>query len=112
MYNPPAAGHVLLILDNGTTAMTGQQEHPATGRVLDHGRTARLSLEGLARAVGVEHVDVVDPFADPAGFERLMVERLGSGTLAVIVARRECILAAGRIRQYEAAADACESGSR
>ena len=112
VYNPPATGHVLLILDNGTTAMTGQQEHPATGRSLDHGRTARLSLEGLACAVGVKYVDVVDPFDDPAGFERLMVERLGSGELAVIVARRECILAAGRIRQYEAAADACESGSR
>ena len=29
VYNPPPTGHVVLILDNGTTAMTGQQEHPA-----------------------------------------------------------------------------------
>ena len=28
VYNPPASGHVLIILDNGTTAMTGMQEHP------------------------------------------------------------------------------------
>ena len=28
VYNPPPTGHVLLILDNSTTAMTGHQEHP------------------------------------------------------------------------------------
>ena len=32
VYNPPPTGHVVLILDNGTTAMTGLQEHPGTGR--------------------------------------------------------------------------------
>jgi indolepyruvate ferredoxin oxidoreductase, alpha subunit len=31
VYNPPPTGHLVLILDNGTTAMTGQQEHPGTG---------------------------------------------------------------------------------
>jgi len=34
VYNPPKTGHVLLILDNNTTAMTGLQEHPGTGRTL------------------------------------------------------------------------------
>ena len=34
-YNPPPTGHVVIILDNATTAMTGLQEHPATGRKLD-----------------------------------------------------------------------------
>ena len=28
VYNPPPNGHVLIILDNSTTAMTGHQEHP------------------------------------------------------------------------------------
>ena len=31
VYNPPPDGHVLVILDNATTAMTGQQEHPGHG---------------------------------------------------------------------------------
>lgn len=35
VYNPPPTGHVVVILDNGTTAMTGMQEHPGTGRTLD-----------------------------------------------------------------------------
>jgi indolepyruvate ferredoxin oxidoreductase alpha subunit len=28
IYNPPASGHVLIILDNGTTAMTGHAGAP------------------------------------------------------------------------------------
>jgi indolepyruvate ferredoxin oxidoreductase, alpha subunit len=104
-YNPPATGHVLLVLDNGTTAMTGQQEHPGTGRTLDHEPTNKVSIEGLARAVGVKNVDVVDPVADPAGFEKLLADRLARRELSVIVARRPCILAAADIRKYEKAAD-------
>jgi indolepyruvate ferredoxin oxidoreductase alpha subunit len=104
VYNPPETGHVLLILDNGTTAMTGQQEHPATGRTLDHEPAGKVNIEALCRAVGVKHVDVVDAVADAAGFEKLLVERLAGSELAVIIARRTCILAAADIRRYEKAA--------
>jgi indolepyruvate ferredoxin oxidoreductase alpha subunit len=108
VYNRPRTGHLVVVLDNGTTAMTGQQEHPGTGRALDHGPAGKLSIEGLATALGVPHVDVVDPVADAAGFERLVAERLASGALAMIVARRPCILAAADIRKYEKAnAAAC-----
>ena len=41
VYNPPPTGHVVMILDNGTTAMTGMQEHPGTGRTLDHHHTGK-----------------------------------------------------------------------
>jgi indolepyruvate ferredoxin oxidoreductase alpha subunit len=104
VYNPPSTGHVVLVLDNGTTAMTGQQEHPGTGRRLDHQSTQKLSIEAVARAVGVKQVDVIDAVDDPEGFEKLLQERMGSGGLAVIVARRPCILAAPMIRKYEKAA--------
>jgi indolepyruvate ferredoxin oxidoreductase alpha subunit len=105
VYNPPPTGHVLLVLDNGTTAMTGQQEHPGTGRTLGHEPTGKLSIEGIARALGVPNVDVCDPVADAAGFEKLLRDRLAEPKLAVIVARRACILAAADIRRYEKAAD-------
>jgi indolepyruvate ferredoxin oxidoreductase alpha subunit len=108
VYNPPATGHVLLVLDNGTTAMTGRQEHPGTGRRLDHEPTNRLSIDGLARALGVKEVHVIDPLADPQGFEKLLRERLAANDLSVIIARRPCILAAPLIRKYEkAAAEKC-----
>jgi indolepyruvate ferredoxin oxidoreductase alpha subunit len=100
-YNRPATGHVVIVLDNGTTAMTGQQEHPGTGRKLDHAPTARLSIEGIASALGVDSVTVIDPYADPDGFERLLRERLAVPELSVIVARRPCILAAADIRRFE-----------
>ena len=100
-YNPPATGHVVLVLDNGTTAMTGQQEHPATGRTLDHLPTGKLSIEGVAAAIGIGSVTVIDPYADPEGFERLLLERMAAPELSVIVARRPCILAAADIRKWE-----------
>ena len=108
VYNPPKTGHVLIILDNGTTAMTGQQEHPGTGRTLEHDPTGKVRLEDLARTLGVKNVDVVDPTDDVEGFEKLMRERLASNDLTVIIARRPCLLAAGKIREYEkAAAEKC-----
>jgi indolepyruvate ferredoxin oxidoreductase alpha subunit len=92
VYNPPPTGHVVIILDNGTTAMTGLQESPATGRRLDHTPTGRVSIEGLARALGIVHTYVVDPVSDPLAFEKLLRERLNADEPAVVVARRDCIL--------------------
>jgi indolepyruvate ferredoxin oxidoreductase alpha subunit len=100
-YNPPSTGHVVIVLDNGTTAMTGQQEHPATGRTLDHGPTNKLSIEGVATAIGIPSVTVIDAYAEPEEFERLLLERLAASELSVIVARRPCILAAADIRKWE-----------
>ena len=54
---------------------------------------------------------IIDPFADPAGFERLLVERLAAPTLSVIVARRPCVLAAADIRGWEKAAEASRSSA-
>ena len=44
--------------------MTGLQEHPGTGRRLDHQPTGRVVFEDLARALGLEHVIVIDPIGD------------------------------------------------
>jgi indolepyruvate ferredoxin oxidoreductase alpha subunit len=108
IYNPPKTGHVLVILDNGTTAMTGQQEHPGTGRTLDHNPTGKVRMEDLARSLGVKNVHVIDPTPDPDAFEKLMKERLASNDLTVLIARRPCLLAAGKIKEYEkAAAEKC-----
>jgi Pyruvate/2-oxoacid:ferredoxin oxidoreductase gamma subunit len=101
IYNPPPTGHVVLILDNGTTAMTGLQEHPGTGRTLGHEPTGRVVIEDLARALGVANVAVVDPVAERERFEQTLRDALGRSELSVIVARRPCLLAAGKIKQRE-----------
>jgi indolepyruvate ferredoxin oxidoreductase alpha subunit len=100
VYNPPPTGHVVIVLDNGITAMTGQQEHPATGRSLEHGPAGQVSIEGLVRAMGIDCV-VLDAFEDPAGFEKVLVERLAAPRLSVIVSRRACVLAAADIRKWD-----------
>jgi indolepyruvate ferredoxin oxidoreductase alpha subunit len=101
VYNPPPDGHVLIILDNATTAMTGHQEHPGTGRKLDHERTNKLVLEDLARAVGIKRVHVVEPRVGANDFERVLDECLASRELCVIIARRPCILIVKRLRELE-----------
>ena len=101
IYNPPASGHVLIIVDNGTTAMTGQQEHPGTGRTLDHTKTGKVIFEDLARSLGVRNVHVIDPTPDPRKFQELIRTCLDLPELSVVIARRDCVLAAGSIREYE-----------
>ena len=101
VYNPPPTGHVLLVLDNSTTAMTGHQEHPGTGRTLEHEPTGKLSFEDLARSLGIGNVHVIDPSTDPAGLTGLLQTCLANGQLNVIIARRPCLLIAGKIKEYD-----------
>jgi indolepyruvate ferredoxin oxidoreductase alpha subunit len=101
VYNPPSTGHVVLILDNGTTAMTGLQEHPGTGRSLDHAKTGKVIFEDLARALGIKNVFVLDPATETDRFQTLLKESLNKSELSLIVARRNCLLAAGSISEYE-----------
>lgn len=96
VYNPPATGHVLMILDNGATAMTGHQEHPGTGKTLTHEPTGRVVYEDLARSLGVQRVHVVDPIADKESLRTILSESLASDELAVIVVRHLCMLMAKR----------------
>lgn len=100
VYNRPETGHVVVILDNHTTAMTGLQEHPATGRKLDHRTPApAVSLEKIVTGIGVDRVEVVDTTAEPEKFRALLQECLASNQCSVIIARRPCILALARDRK-------------
>jgi indolepyruvate ferredoxin oxidoreductase alpha subunit len=82
---------VTIILDNRTTAMTGHQENPATGRTLKGEPTFQVDFEDLARAMGIEHVYVVDPY-DLKQVETALRASLEVEGPAVVVAQRECAL--------------------
>jgi indolepyruvate ferredoxin oxidoreductase alpha subunit len=103
VYNPPPSGHLTIILDNGTTAMTGMQEHAGTGRSLDHGRAGKVVFEDLVESLGMARPVVINPAADPAAFQLLVAETLKTGEVRVIIARRDCLLATAKIRAYEQA---------
>lgn len=103
VYNTPSTGHVILLLDNGITAMTGMQEHPGTGRKLDHTRAHKIVIEDVLRAMGVKNIHIIDSVANKAEFVKQIKESLEKPELSVIIARRECLLAVKAIREYERA---------
>ena len=105
VYNRPATGHVVLILDNRITAMTGCQENPATGRKLDHSPAYAVSLENIVRGIGVDNVDVIDTTLETEKFAALLKQRLSENECSVIIARRPCILAQARDAKARKAAE-------
>ncbi len=81
----------VIILDNRTTAMTGHQDHPGTGKTLSGDPTVELDFEKLAQAVGVKHIQVVDPY-DLKETERVVREETEREAPSVIIARHACVL--------------------
>jgi indolepyruvate ferredoxin oxidoreductase alpha subunit len=81
----------VIILDNRTTAMTGAQENPATGRTLMGKATRRLDLAALCRAVGVDHVYTVNPH-DLERTEAVLRRELFREEPSVIITEAPCVL--------------------
>lgn len=52
---------VLIVLDNSTTAMTGHQPHPGTGKTMMGNITDKISIEAVLKAVGVSSVQKANP---------------------------------------------------
>ncbi|WP_227764260.1 indolepyruvate ferredoxin oxidoreductase subunit alpha [Zhaonella formicivorans] len=83
-----------LILDNSTTAMTGHQDHPATGMTLGKKQFKQIDLEQLVRALGVERVQVVDPY-DLKAVEEALKTEVAIEEPSVIIFKRPCVLLKG-----------------
>jgi len=79
----------VIILDNGTTGMTGQQPHPAAGQTLKGAPAPKLDLEALCRAVGVQHVTVVDTWQRSSLLRAIRAALAYEGP-AVVIARGPC----------------------
>ncbi|MHB8156887.1 MAG: indolepyruvate ferredoxin oxidoreductase subunit alpha [Desulfocucumaceae bacterium] len=81
----------VLILDNSTTAMTGHQEHPATGKTLMGKEAPVVDLEGLVKALGVKRVRTVDPL-NLLQLTEVIKEEVEAPGPSVVIARRPCVL--------------------
>jgi indolepyruvate ferredoxin oxidoreductase alpha subunit len=81
----------VIILDNGTTAMTGAQDHPGTGKTLQAEAAHRLDLAALCRAIGVEHVYTVNPH-DQETTEAVLRREINRDAPSVVIARASCVL--------------------
>jgi len=72
-----------------------------TRRNLEHARTGKVVFEDLARTLGIRNVHVIDPTAQFDEFQKLIQSCLEKPELSVVIARRDCLLAARSIREFE-----------
>jgi len=79
----------IVILDNGTTAMTGHQDHPGTGISAQGKKTGKVELESLVRGIGVSDVKVVDAF-DMKALRSCVKDSLKRDELSVLIVRGAC----------------------
>jgi len=80
---------LVLILDNGTTALSGGQPHPASGADARGRPRPKVDLAALAREAGAGVVEAVD--LDAGEDVRAAIERaVGFDGLAVVIARGLC----------------------
>ena len=89
VYNKSAATFV--VVDNRITAMTGHQDHPGTGVTLLGEPTKAASIEGIARACGVERIRVVNPYDQKETVEALR-EELAAPEPSLVISRAPCPL--------------------
>ncbi|MBN1828791.1 MAG: 4Fe-4S binding protein [Deltaproteobacteria bacterium] len=87
---------IVVILDNGTTAMTGSQPTPQVGIRADGSRGRRVFIADLVSASGVSFLRRCDPY-DMETFRHHLIEadgyiRSNDGGVAVIIAEHPCIL--------------------
>jgi indolepyruvate ferredoxin oxidoreductase alpha subunit len=87
-YNRSAG--TVIILDNGTTAMTGGQPHPGTGKTLAGEPSAQVDYEALARAVGIGRVRTENAY-DLAALRAALKEEMAASEPSLIIARGPCI---------------------
>ena len=81
----------VIILDNSITGMTGHQDNPTTGKTIKGDPTTAVSLELLAKAVGIDRVRVVDPY-NLKECEDVIREEVAADEPSVVISRRPCAL--------------------
>ncbi|MBJ77916.1 MAG: hypothetical protein CMJ98_13010 [Planctomycetes bacterium] len=93
------ADTLTVILDNEVTAMTGFQESPSTpvAALVQAGRArSAADIEAIVRALGVDHIETVDPEDLPTALAAFRRARETTGP-CVVIARRPCPVSEGRV---------------
>lgn len=82
VYNQ--ANMTLIVLDNSTTAMTGHQPHPGTGRTMMGQVVDKIDIEAVLRGVGVKTVETVNPLDHAKAVETVKRVADEEGVKAII----------------------------
>ena len=89
VYNESCA--TLIILDNRTTAMTGHQNNPASGKNIKGEPANAIDLEKLCLALGVPRVRVVNPHRINET-RKVLKKEIASPDPSVIISKAPCVL--------------------
>lgn len=82
---------VCVILDNRTTAMTGSQDHPGTGKDARGNKAPALDIAAICKAIGVAHVIEIQP-NDLSAINKALDEALAFDGPSVILTTWPCVL--------------------
>jgi indolepyruvate ferredoxin oxidoreductase, alpha subunit len=84
---------LIIVLDNGTTAMTGLQPNPLSGTRINGEVTVALDYVKLAEACGLspDNVRIVDAYK-PEAIEESILSLLNTGRLSLLVAKGLCMI--------------------
>jgi TPP-dependent indolepyruvate ferredoxin oxidoreductase alpha subunit len=81
----------VVIMDNHSVAMTGHQPTPGLGKNLYGEETKTIKLEEIARSLGIEKIDTIDPL-DLKQTTIALKEAIGYHGPSVIISQRPCPL--------------------
>jgi indolepyruvate ferredoxin oxidoreductase alpha subunit len=84
------SGATLVICDNSTTGMTGQQENPASGKTIRGEPAPSIDLVKLVESLGVEFVRTIDPY-EIQKLRRTLISAIRHPGPAVVIARHPCL---------------------
>ena len=82
----------LIIVDNGTTAMTGQQPHPGIDAERINLPRTRVPIEQVVKGLGVTDLEVISPRLNPRSSSRTVERAANSKGVSVIISREICPL--------------------
>ena len=88
----------LVILDNGTTAMTGHQPNPGVDMTqLNMEGYGKVSIEAVVKAIGVDHVTTIKPYKVKKSIEAIKAAINYKG-VSVIISEEICALYANALK--------------
>lgn len=96
----------VIVLDNSTTAMTGHQPHPGTGKTMMGEITEKVDIEAVLRGCGVKHVTSANPLYLEEAVKAVQEAADFKGVSAVIF-KSPCIALFKPERQFQVESEKC-----
>jgi indolepyruvate ferredoxin oxidoreductase alpha subunit len=88
----------LIVMLNDTTAMTGHQDHPGTGKTTHAGEGQRVTVRSVLEGLGVKHIGETDTY-NQKRLGELVKEAMEIEGFTAVIARHPCMLKFTRERR-------------